>query len=104
MDGFTQGIRKCEEFCEKYGLPMYELRRIASDHLSRELADMYGPDHGMGISSSDTSHHMSSMARYEPEALFDAARPLALIAQAAKGSGKTYEEFKDLARRMFEPA
>jgi hypothetical protein len=39
------------------------LRRWASNDLSDELREWLGPDHGQGISSSDTNHHLASKIR-----------------------------------------
>ena len=41
-----------------------ELRQIASEHLSEELRDILGDDHGQGISSSDVSCHLIEMIRF----------------------------------------
>ena len=41
-----------------------ELRQIASEHLSDELNDWLGDDHGNGISSSDVSCHLIEMIRF----------------------------------------
>lgn len=41
-----------------------ELRQIASEHLSEELRDRLGDDHGQGISSSDVSCHLVEMVRF----------------------------------------
>lgn len=47
------------------------VRRLASDHLSQQMRDELGPDHGHGISSSDTNHHAVSML-LEDENCFEA--------------------------------
>ena len=41
-----------------------ELRQIASEHLSDELNDWLGDDHGNGISSSDVSCRLIEMIRF----------------------------------------
>ena len=39
------------------------LRRYASNHLSDQMREWLGEDHGHGISSSDVNHHLASLIR-----------------------------------------
>lgn len=99
-----RGIEIVEAFCAETGIPMYEMRAIAADHLSQQWADQFGPDHGEGMGTSDVSCHLSSLARYDADYLFDRARPLAIIAKTAHEQGKSYELTKQRFALLFAPA
>lgn len=46
------------------------VRRLAGDHLSQQMREELGPDHGHGIGSSDVNHHAVAMLM-EDERVFD---------------------------------
>lgn len=96
-DSHVRGIKIVEDYCRETGVPMYELRHIAADHLAN---DDWPEGEGMG--TSDVSIHLSVMALYDTADLFDT--PLSVIARSMQATGKTWEQTKAAFRLLFAPA
>lgn len=105
---FAESMDKVSAMCEAAGVDFYEVRRFAGQHLSDYMRDHYGRDHGMGISSSDTNHHLVSMVEYDTEVLTEEIQRLAdrnaLVARIAASSGRSAEETLSGLQALFAPA
>lgn len=104
---FAESMDKVRALCDAAGVDFYEVRRFASDHLSQQMRDHYGPDHGHGISSSDTNHHLVSLVEYDTEVLAEEIQRLAdrnaLVARIAESSGRTPEQTLAGLQALFAP-
>lgn len=98
---FDTGITAVEAIAEEFGIVVTELRWFASHLLAEDWPS------GHGISSSDVSHHLSSLGNYNPEILRVEAERLrdrdALVERIAASTGQTREETLANLQKMFAP-
>ena len=102
------GLRVVDKIAADHGIDAVELRWFASHHLSEQMRDWLGDDHGHGIGSSDVSIHLSSLGNYEPEVLRQEAARIqqrnAIVNSVAESTGKSKDEVLESFRRLLAPA